>query len=42
MLMSLDLLSTELKTELLSLGGDKLAGDLSVENSFSIIRNSLA
>ncbi|CAF3963734.1 unnamed protein product [Rotaria sordida] len=34
MLMSLDLLSTELKHELSSLGGDKIAGDLTVENAF--------
>jgi predicted GTPase len=34
MLMSLDLLATELKYELLALGGDKIAGDLAVENSF--------
>ncbi|CAF3876452.1 unnamed protein product [Rotaria sp. Silwood1] len=32
--MSLDLLASELKCELLNLGGDKLACDLSVENSF--------
>lgn len=34
MLMSLDLLASELKTELLSLGGDKIAGNLSIEHSF--------
>ncbi|CAF3979690.1 unnamed protein product [Rotaria magnacalcarata] len=34
MLMSLDLLSTELKHELLTLGSDKIAGDLTVENAF--------
>ncbi|CAF4478697.1 unnamed protein product, partial [Didymodactylos carnosus] len=34
MLMSLDLLASELKSELTNLGGDKLAGDLSIENSF--------
>ncbi|CAF1459074.1 unnamed protein product, partial [Didymodactylos carnosus] len=33
-LMSLDLLASELKRELTNLGGDKLAGDLSIENSF--------
>ncbi|CAF4519333.1 unnamed protein product, partial [Rotaria socialis] len=33
-LMSLDLLSTELKHELLTLGSDKIAGDLTVENAF--------
>ncbi|CAF4643962.1 unnamed protein product [Didymodactylos carnosus] len=35
MLMSLDLLSTELKHELLTLGSDKITGDLTVENAFS-------
>ncbi|CAF3393231.1 unnamed protein product [Rotaria sp. Silwood2] len=34
MLMSLNLLASELKYELSSLGGDKLAGDLSIENAF--------
>jgi GTPase Era involved in 16S rRNA processing len=34
MLMSLDLLSTELKSELLALGADKIANDLTIENSF--------
>jgi GTPase Era involved in 16S rRNA processing len=34
MLMSLDLLASELKSELSSLGGDKLAGSLVVEHAF--------
>jgi GTPase SAR1 family protein len=34
MLMSLDLLASELKHELSNLGGDKLAGDMAVENAF--------
>ena len=34
MLMSLDLLASELKSELSGLGGDKIAGDLVVEHAF--------
>ncbi|CAF1453477.1 unnamed protein product, partial [Rotaria sordida] len=45
MLMSLDLLASELKSELLNLGGDKLAGNLAVEHTFlsleALWRNSI-